>query len=71
MKIKLMVELDSGESLELKGDYRDLSGIKTLSELESLVSSIGHGLLPDLEKSLLEQMSKTFVGKKNKEEERP
>ena len=32
MKVKLMVELDSVESLELKGDYADLSGIKCLSE---------------------------------------
>jgi hypothetical protein len=67
LKLHLSLELPNGTLIKLES-CQDLGNMPLLfSDLEKLVSGIGHSVLPELEQKLLEQMSRTFVGEKNEE----
>ena len=67
LKLHLSLELPNGTLIKLDS-CQDLGNMPFLfSDLEKLVSCIGHRVLPELEQKLLEQMSLTFVGEKNEE----
>lgn len=67
LKLHLSLELPNGTLIKLDS-CQDLGNMPFLfSDLEKLVSCIGHRVLPELAQKLLEQMSLTFVGEKNEE----
>lgn len=70
MEVTISIKQASGEVVTIVRQLEDLGADSKFVDLENLVSNLGHSVLPEIELALLEQMSETFVGEKNREEER-
>jgi hypothetical protein len=70
MEITITLKNAAGEVVTLVESFSDLSGKSKLKDVEQLVRDLGHKVLPEIEVALLKQISREFVGEKNKEEER-
>ena len=69
MKVRIIIETEGGESLDVSEHYNEKSIETTnFSDIENLVSEIKKDLLPSLEKELLSKNQSSYMDKKTQVE---
>ena len=66
MKIKLEIEYENGEKVEITEEIDSVGKMQSVTEIESFALSLRKKLLPEAEKKLLEKSQSKFVEEKIK-----